>query len=111
MSAMTTRLCRIPPCPIRGNPEFPTDLDRHPECLDRNGYPQGLRGDDIRLEARIIAVADTVEAMAAHRPYRPALGIRAALDVIRGERGTAYDKAVVDACLELFEKDGYELPQ
>jgi len=84
---------------------------QHHERIDGSGYPEGLKGDDILLEARILAVADTVEAMAAHRPYRAAQGIEAALDVIRKERGTTYDEDAADACLELFERNGYELPE
>ncbi|MEJ2345256.1 MAG: PAS domain S-box protein [Gammaproteobacteria bacterium] len=75
---------------------------QHHERLDGSGYPQGLKGADILLESRIIAVADVVEAMSSHRPYRPALGIDAALLEIKSHRGTQYDPAVVDACLHLF---------
>ena len=81
----------------------------HHERLDGSGYPQGLKGEEISLEARIIAVADVIEAMASHRPYRPALGIETALREIESGRGTKYDPSVVDACLELFQKDGYEI--
>jgi PAS domain S-box-containing protein/putative nucleotidyltransferase with HDIG domain len=76
---------------------------QHHERLDGSGYPRGLSGDNILLGARILAVADVVEAMASHRPYRPALGIDAALGEIRAGRGTRYDAGAVDACLELFE--------
>jgi PAS domain S-box-containing protein/putative nucleotidyltransferase with HDIG domain len=82
----------------------------HHERIDGSGYPQGLKGDQILMEARILAVADTVEAMSAHRPYRPALGIDAALAEIEQGRGTKYEPRVVDACLELFRKDGYQIP-
>jgi PAS domain S-box-containing protein/putative nucleotidyltransferase with HDIG domain len=84
---------------------------QHHERLDGSGYPRGLRGDAIILEARILAVADTVEAMASHRPYRPSLGLRAALDEIESNRGTLYDSAVVDACLALFRRKSYRLPR
>lgn len=77
---------------------------QHHERLDGSGYPKGIAGDDIILESRIIAVADVVEAMAAHRPYRPALGIEPALDEIRRRRGQYYDPAVVDICGELFAR-------
>jgi PAS domain S-box-containing protein len=77
---------------------------QHHERLDGLGYPQGLKGGEILLESRIIAVADVVEAMASHRPYRPALGIEAALAEIESGRGSAYDPAVVDACLKLFRE-------
>jgi putative nucleotidyltransferase with HDIG domain len=84
---------------------------QHHERLDGSGYPRGLKGEAIILEARILAVADTVEAMAAHRPYRPGLGLEAALAEIEKNRGTRYDAAVVDACLELFHVKGYRLAQ
>ena len=77
---------------------------QHHERLDGSGYPQGLKGDEIRLESRIIAVADVVEAMSSHRPYRPARGIDAALEEIRRNKGKLYDPDVVDACLAVFEK-------
>jgi PAS domain S-box-containing protein/putative nucleotidyltransferase with HDIG domain len=77
---------------------------QHHERLDGSGYPNGLRGDEIGIAPRIIAVADTVEAMASHRPYRPALGIDVALDEIGTNRGRCYDDSVVDACLRLFER-------
>jgi len=77
---------------------------QHHERLDGSGYPRGLRGGEIILEARILAVADAVEAMASHRPYRPALGIDAALAEIEAHRGDVYDSAVVDACLALFRE-------
>jgi len=75
---------------------------QHHERIDGSGYPQGLRGDEILIEARILAVADTVEAMASHRPYRAALGIDLALEEIENRRGSHYDPDVVDACLRLF---------
>ncbi len=82
---------------------------QHHERLDGSGYPNGLKGDEILLEARIVAVADVVESMSSHRPYRPALGIEKALEEIRAGRGTIFDERVVDACLLLFEEDGYTL--
>jgi PAS domain S-box-containing protein len=82
---------------------------QHHERMDGSGYPRNLKGDDILMEARIMAVADVVESMASHRPYRPALGIEAALDEIEKNRGTLYDNAVVDACLRLFREKGYQL--
>ena len=79
---------------------------QHHERMDGSGYPQGISGDQILLEARILAVADVVEAMSSHRPYRPALGMEEALSEISEARGTLYDPDVVDACLKLFrEKD------
>ena len=72
---------------------------QHHERMDGSGYPRGLRGDEILPEARILGVADVVEAMNAHRPYRPALGMRAALEEIRRYRGRKFDPEAVDACL------------
>jgi len=83
---------------------------QHHERLDGSGYPQGLRGEQIMPEARVLAVADVVEAMASHRPYRPALGIDAALAEIEAGRGTLYDADVVDACLAVVRDEGFELP-
>jgi HD-GYP domain-containing protein (c-di-GMP phosphodiesterase class II) len=81
-------------------------LLQHHERLNGSGYPRGLAGKDILVESRIMAVADVVEAMASHRPYRPALGIDAALEEISQNKGTLYDPKAVDACLKLFrEKD------
>ena len=77
---------------------------QHHERMDGSGYPNGLKGDSILLEARIIAVADVVEAMASHRPYRAALGIGQALEEISKNEGAKYDPEVVDACLKLFEE-------
>ncbi len=82
---------------------------QHHERLDGSGYPQGLKGEDILLEARILAVADVVEAMASHRPYRAALGIDEALEEISSKKGTLYDPGAVDACLNLFRQKGYRL--
>jgi HD-GYP domain-containing protein (c-di-GMP phosphodiesterase class II) len=79
--------------------------------MDGSGYPQGLRGEAILFEARIMAVADVIEAMSSHRPYRAALGLDAALAEIERGRGTVYDTAVVDACLRLFREKGYTLPK
>ena len=84
---------------------------QHHERLDGSGYPRGLKGDEILLEARVLAVADTVEAMSSHRPYRPGLGINQALAEISKGAGTLYDRQVVDACRRLFIDKGYQLPQ
>ncbi len=81
---------------------------QHHERMDGSGYPQGLTGPDIILEARILAVADVVEAMASHRPYRPALGIEKALEEIAQKKGVLYDPEVVDACLRLFNEKGFQ---
>jgi putative nucleotidyltransferase with HDIG domain len=82
---------------------------QHHEKIDGSGYPQQLSGDDICPAARIICVADVVEAMASHRPYRAALGIDLALQEIWSGCGQSYDADAVHACLDLFEKYGYRL--
>jgi putative nucleotidyltransferase with HDIG domain len=82
---------------------------QHHERLDGNGYPQGLRGDEILLEARILAVADTIEAMASHRPYRAGLGIEKALVEIETHYEDHFDRDVVDAALRLFRENGFSL--
>jgi len=76
---------------------------QHHERINGSGYPRGLLGDEILLEARILAVADVVETMSSHRPYRPALLLKQALDEIRQQKGILYDVGVVDTCLRLFE--------
>jgi GAF domain-containing protein len=91
--------------------EFPwpiADIVRqHHERLDGTGYPQGLKDGEILLESRIMAVADVVEAMASHRPYRAALGIEVALREIERGKGSAYDPPVADACLKLFREERF----
>lgn len=82
---------------------------QHHERLDGSGYPRGLKGDAILAEARILAVADTVEAIFSNRPYRPGRGIDAALREITDKRGASYDPAAVDACLRLFRERGYRM--
>ena len=82
---------------------------QHHERMDGSGYPRNLKGDEILMEARIMAVADVVEAMASHRPYRAALGIDAALAEIEKNKGIFYDNTVADACLRLFREKGYQL--
>lgn len=82
---------------------------QHHERMNGTGYPRNLTGDEIMPEARIIAVADVVEAMASHRPYRPALGIEKALEEIEKNKGSLYDEAVVNACLRLFIEKNYQL--
>jgi putative nucleotidyltransferase with HDIG domain len=81
---------------------------QHHERLNGSGYPEGLAGEDIILEARILGVADVVEAMSSHRPYRPALGLACALQEISRESGILYDTAVVDACLRLLKNNEFE---
>jgi len=83
---------------------------QHHERLDGSGYPRGLKTEQIILEARIIAVADVFEAMASHRPYRPALEMDKALAEIDNGRETLFDVAVADACLKLFRESGYTIP-
>ncbi|MGA3282153.1 MAG: PAS domain S-box protein [Smithella sp.] len=82
---------------------------QHHERMDGSGYPRNLKGDEIIMEARIMAVSGVVEAMASHRPYRPGLGMDAALVEIEKNRGILYDATVADACLRLFREKGYQL--
>jgi HD-GYP domain-containing protein (c-di-GMP phosphodiesterase class II) len=82
---------------------------QHHERMDGSGYPRNLKGDEIIIEARIMAVADVVEAMASHRPYRPGLGIDSALAEIEKNKGTLYDNNIADACLRLFREKGFQL--
>ncbi|PKN36543.1 MAG: hypothetical protein CVU62_14565 [Deltaproteobacteria bacterium HGW-Deltaproteobacteria-2] len=83
---------------------------QHHERINGSGYPHNLKGDEIILEARIMAVADVVEAMASHRPYRASLGIGVALEEINKNKGILYDEVVADTCLKLFTEKGYKLP-
>ena len=91
--------------------EFPWPLAevvyQHHERMNGSGYPRGLKGDEILVEARILAVADTMEAMASYRPYRPAPGVEAALEEIEKNKGVLYDSDVVTACLKLFREKGF----
>ena len=99
---------------ILKNTEFPWPLAQtvlqHHERLDGSGYPNGIKGDKILLEARILAVADTIEAMSSHRPYRAALGLDKALATVEADRGTKFDPIVVEACLRLCREKGYVIP-
>jgi PAS domain S-box-containing protein len=92
---------------------FPWPIARiileHHEMMDGSGYPNGAVGENMLLESKILTVADVVEAMASHRPYRPALGIDAALKELENNKGTHYDATVVDACLRLFREKGFKL--
>lgn len=83
---------------------------QHHERLDGRGYPQGLKGEEILLEARILAVADVVESMVSHRPYRAGLGVDTALAEISRNKDVLYDARVVNACLTLFQEQAYHLP-
>lgn len=100
---------------ILENIDFPWPIAKivaqHHERIDGSGYPAGLNGQQILPEAKILAVADVIEAMASHRPYRPALGLTKALDEIRTNRGKLYDSKVVDTCLDLFLNHGYQLEE
>jgi len=96
-----------------GTAEFPwpikTIVHQHHERMNGSGYPLGLSGHDLLIESRILAVADVVEAMASHRPYRASLGIEVALGEIARGRGTIYDSDVVSACLTLFANKHFSL--
>lgn len=95
--------------------KFPWPICRivlqHHERMDGSGYPNGLKGDEIEIEARILAVADVVEAMMAHRPYRPALGMEKALKEITQNKDTLYYGSAVDACVRLFREKGFKLTE
>ncbi|MGA2909816.1 MAG: HD domain-containing phosphohydrolase [Terracidiphilus sp.] len=96
------------------NVKFPWPIAQmilqHHERLDGSGYPRGLKADEILLESRILAVADVVEAMSSHRPYRLSKGIDAALDEVLSKSGTLYDPEAVQACVDLFRREGYQIP-
>lgn len=85
-------------------------IRQHHERLDGSGYPRGLKGGDILPEARVLAVADVLESMASHRPYRPALGLDAAIAELESGRGRLYDAEAVDALRRLVRERGYRLP-
>ena len=94
--------------------EFPWPLAdiilQHHERMDGSGYPNGLKGDEIMLAARILSVSDVFETIASHRPYRPSLGLPHAVNELRENRGRLYDKQVVDVCLSLVEDGAFEFP-
>ncbi len=116
------RLTEIEYSMIKTHPELSYDISKtiefpwpvaqiilqHHERINGSGYPSGLTGENILLEARILGVADTVEAISSHRPYRPAYGIEKALKEVSEKRGILYDPAVVDACLRLFFDKGFK---
>jgi PAS domain S-box-containing protein/putative nucleotidyltransferase with HDIG domain len=97
---------------ILKNIEFPWPVAQivlqHHERLDGSGYPGGLKDDEILTEAKILAVADVIDAMASHRPYRPSLGIKAALAEVSKNKGVLYDATVVDICVRLFNEKGFK---
>jgi HD-GYP domain-containing protein (c-di-GMP phosphodiesterase class II) len=94
--------------------EFPWPIAeivlQHHERLDGSGYPRGFAGEDILMAARIIGVADVVETMASHRPYRPSMGIDKALEEVTQNKGVLYEPLVVDACLKIFNNKEFQLP-
>jgi PAS domain S-box-containing protein/putative nucleotidyltransferase with HDIG domain len=116
-----SRLSEIEYILIKGHPQVGYDIlkdidfpwpiaeiaHQHHERINGSGYPLGLKGDEICLEAKIVAVADVVEAISSHRPYRPALGIKAALEEIEAGRGRRFDPAAVDACMKLFTEHSF----
>ena len=117
LSAIELRLIKVHPqtgYDIVKDVEFPWPIAQvilqHHERLDGSGYPSGLKGEQIILDARIMSVADVVEAMSSHRPYRAGLGMDAALEEIQKNSGTHYDREVVDACLRLFREKAYVFP-
>ena len=109
-------------CIIKSHPEvgfdilktidFPWPIAKivlqHHERINGSGYPNGIKGDDISIEAKIISVADVVEAMASHRPYRPALGIKEAINEIKKNKGILYDPKIVDICIEIITSSNFE---
>lgn len=102
-------------CDLLEDLDFPWPVKRivleHHEKWDGSGYPKGLKGGDILLEARILAVADVVDAFATARSYRPALEVDAALFFLSGNKNILYDSGVVNACLRLFNEKGYKMPE
>ena len=100
---------------ILSESDFPWPLrdmiEQHHERMDGSGYPKGLIGDAIIPEARVIAVADVVESIGSHRPYRPSLGMDAGLEEIAKGRGTRFDAQVVDACIAAVREDGFQYQQ
>jgi PAS domain S-box-containing protein len=86
-------------------------IGQHHERLDGSGYPKGLKGDEILPEARILAVADVLESMASHRPYRAALGVDAALGELTSKKGTHFDTAIVEAAVRMVREKNYQLPK
>lgn len=96
--------------PLKFHANIAKTILQHHERLDGSGYPNKLRGEQICIEARILSVADIVEAMSSDRPYRKSQGLNVALEKIKNGRNTLYDASVVDACLNLFAEKGYTFP-
>jgi len=100
---------------ILRNIDFPWPIAQtvyqHHERMDGSGYPRGLQGEEILMEARILSVADVVEAMASHRPYRAALGIDPALTEINKNKGRLFDPEVAEACLSIFKENNFAFEQ
>ncbi len=98
---------------IMSDLEFPWPIAKivlqHHEKIDGSGYPEGLKADDILLEAKIIGVADVVEAISSHRPYRPALGVDYAIAQIERNKGILFDSSVVEACIQVITEKKYIL--
>ncbi|HQO39203.1 MAG TPA: HD-GYP domain-containing protein, partial [Spirochaetota bacterium] len=98
---------------ILKNIDFPWPISeivlQHHEKFDGTGYPNGIKGGDILIQARILTVADVLEAMASHRPYRAALGIEAAFTELRKNRGSHFDPDVVDSCMRVFIEKGFSM--
>jgi HD-GYP domain-containing protein (c-di-GMP phosphodiesterase class II) len=84
---------------------------QHHERMDGTGYPRGLKGDEIMIEARILGLADVVESMGSHRPYRPTIGMEKSLAEIRRHRGTRYDADIVDVCVSLIQDKGFHFEE
>jgi putative two-component system response regulator len=99
---------------ILKNIDFPWPIAQivlqHHERLDGSGYPRGLKGDEILIEAKIMAVADVVESMMSHRPYRPSLGIDAALEEVVRNKGRQFDPVIAEVCIKLFREKDYAIP-
>ncbi len=114
LSELEHRLIRDHPqlsCDILKTIDFPWPVAeivrQHHEKMDGSGYPRGLKGDEILMEARILVIADVLESLAFHRPYRPGHGIEKALEELIVHRGELYDSTVVDACLRLFKEKAF----
>jgi HD-GYP domain-containing protein (c-di-GMP phosphodiesterase class II) len=94
---------------------FPWPIEKivlhHHERLDGSGYPNGIKGDQILFEAKIIAVADVVESMSSHRPYRPSLGLEYTIKTIQEGKGTLFDPEIVDICIDLLVKENFSFPE